>query len=619
MTADPQLEAEESQRVARIQRFTLILALAVGFLALIPSLVGYLMTPAGGQYLGAQTAIDDQMVYYAWMRQAMDGQLLFENRFAIESQPQLTFHLYFLLLGWLAKVVGIVAASTIARVGLSVLFVFLLGRFVLKLRLNTFTAKFAMFLGVFGSGFGYAVWQAFGREATNKGNPVAKLTGGWLPIDVWQPEAFVFPSMLVNGLFMAALSLIVTIFSCALDARSSAKPVWLGAGCFAVLMNIHSYDVLLLALVFVGWLVVQVAAKDVPWPWIGRVALMACGALPPAAWFWYVLQNDPVFQARAATLTFAGTAGQIVVGILPLILLALVGPLLRRHRDTKVAAPIAVGVAGGSLLLLLVFASGADPGQYFVGVAGFAVLLATAVTAACLLARPDAHWNLLWSWALIGLIAPYFPALFQRKLAMGLALPWAILAAIGLAAVLDRLDRSRRNLTAALLLVITSATSLYWFQREMLFVRDNVANTTRHPVILSRDAAAAVAAVDKLDGIPVVAAMPGIAAPAEGGKGFATPFLPDLNPIVTGLTGARSVAGHWSETPDYATRARDVTSIFLASTPDPIRQELLARWKLEVLIAPKSETFGPDFADLSGLGEVIYDGTQYTVIRLGRP
>src|SRR5690606_23444982 len=123
--------------------------------------------------------------------------------------------------------------------------------------------------------------------------------------DVWQPEAFVFPSMLTNALFMASLCLILGVFLSFLDAKQSWKPVLPGFICMALLMNIHSYDVLLVALVMVGCLAMQLARRDADWKWIARAGVIGLGAVPPALWFMHVLRNDSVFQERAATPTFS--------------------------------------------------------------------------------------------------------------------------------------------------------------------------------------------------------------------------------------------------------------------------------------------------------------------------
>src|SRR5579859_1933840 len=105
------------------RRFVWILAVCVGLLTVVPFAYGLLNTPAGGRYLGFQFGTDDQMVYAAWMRQAMTGHFLMDNRFAVDAQPGLTVHLYFWLLGLFAKAVGIPWAAAIARAVFGGLFV----------------------------------------------------------------------------------------------------------------------------------------------------------------------------------------------------------------------------------------------------------------------------------------------------------------------------------------------------------------------------------------------------------------------------------------------------------------------------------------------------------------
>jgi len=312
----------EHLRVFR--RFTFIFAVALAAVALVPTFVALLTAPAGSLYLGVQYNTDDHMVYAAWMRQAMEGRFFFDNRFTTDSQPGLTIHLYFFALGLIAKGIGIIAASTLARVGFSFLFVVLVGRLLERLDPPVFLGKIALALIATGGGFGFLWWRNYG-VAMKEGAIASGLTHGLLPIDVWQPEAFAFPSMLTNGLFMASLCLILWVLLAVAGCRDSWRGVAGGAAGFALLMNIHSYDVLLLALVLVGFLVCALATKQASWRWIGRVAVIGAGAIPPALWFTHVLANDPVFQARAATETFSPNFRQVVIGLLPLIGLGLAG------------------------------------------------------------------------------------------------------------------------------------------------------------------------------------------------------------------------------------------------------------------------------------------------------
>jgi len=599
--------------VAHLQKFTLRLAVVATLLAAIPFLIG-LITQSGNQYLGYQTAVDDHMVYAAWMRQAMDGAILFDNRFTTDPQPGLTLHVYFLTLGWVAKVVGITLASNLARLGFTFLFVILLGRLAVRLKLPVFTAKFALILACFGGGLGFLQWQNFGRELIEKEGLIAGATGGWAPIDLWQTEAFVFPSMLVNGLFMVALCLIHGIILAVIDAKANWRVVASGLVFFALLMNVHSYDVLLLGIVLLAWRLTMIGQG--PWnrDWDVRVLTMALGILPPALWFAYVLQTDAVFQARAATPTFSATFAQVLIGIIPLVGLA-AELLFERKTEGPRPFPFRLLAYVATFGILFVLSRGADPGQYFVGVPGFLALCALSLGLLFAVRTEDQGRNLLWSWAIFGLVALYFPALFQRKLAMGLVIPWGILGAIGMARMLSRLDRGPRNLVAGLCLIVACAPSLYWLQRELWFIRQDVSSTTRHPVFLSSDVQKLIDLFNDMPGRKIVVAFPGVPFPSEETGSFQSPYVPDLNPILSGLAGVYTYAGHWSETPKYDARMSESSQIFLQSVDLSRREELIRLTQADFLVAPVPETY-PEvpFADLTSLGPTVFAGTQYRLI-----
>ncbi|HLO99742.1 MAG TPA: hypothetical protein VK171_14205, partial [Fimbriimonas sp.] len=246
-----QLDEEQQLRIFR--QFTRWFAIAICLLISLPTLYGVVIKPAHTLYFGLQYNIDDHMVYGAWMRQAMEGSLLFENRFATEPQPGLTLHLYFLMLGWVAKLTGIPVAMYLARIAFTFLSIALLGRLVEQVTQSVFSRKIALSMSVLGGGLGFMVWHTFGVAFSKPGPEF--LQGALLsrlPTDIWQPEGFFLPSALTNGLFMVSLALVLGVMLAVLKAKESPKSLIPGAVCFGVLMNIHSYDVLLIALVFVG-------------------------------------------------------------------------------------------------------------------------------------------------------------------------------------------------------------------------------------------------------------------------------------------------------------------------------------------------------------------------------
>lgn len=596
------------------------MAVAATLLAALPTLIAWASAPPGAAYLGHQLNLDDHMVYSAWAHQAMEGRILFENRFTTDPQPGLTVHLYFLVVGWLAKATGLVLALTLARLALTFVFVRFLGRFLVELGLSVFSAKFALLLSCFGAGVGFLMWERFGQAAVNAPAGLASLLGGGSPIDVWQPEAFVFPSMLTNGLFMAALCLMVAVLRACWRAREGWAAVPGGAAAFLVLMNIHSYDALLLFLAVLAWFAGMAAQRTADWRWFGRVAAIGLGAAPAAAWFVHVLANDPVFQARAATPTYSPAFAQVLAGILPAVLLAVAGLLAKPRR-----LPRAAGLSALALFALLwPLLGGAAESSRLTPVEWALVYLAAAAIAA-IGAGKDRAQGLLLAWALVGVVALYFPAPFQRKLAMGMIVPWAILAGVGVPALVDRLERSTRNLVSALCLVATCATSIMWLQREIGFVRDDVSRTGVHSVFASRDVVRILDHLRAEPGRTVVLAMPGV--PDRKGNGeFGRPVIPDLNAVLTGMAGAVTYAGHWSETPDYTKRRNRLTAVFLARTPEEDRQALLDETKADFVVQPNPEAFSSVgdgggaslIADLSAYGVVVYRGNQFWLVRIIR-
>ncbi|MBV6459193.1 MAG: hypothetical protein HONBIEJF_02336 [Fimbriimonadaceae bacterium] len=554
------------------------------------------------------------MVYSAWMRQAMDGRLLFDNRFSVEPQPGLTVHLYFLVLGWLAKVIGLVGAATLGRVGFTFLFVMLLAKFCSRLTEDVFIAKLMITLTMVGGGIGFLVWQPFGVDVP-PGSVADRLLQGGLPIDVWQPEAFVFPSLLTNGLFMVSLCLILGIFIAVLDAREGWRPVAFGGLMMLILMNIHSYDVLLIALVLVAFLVTQVVAKSATIGWVARSVVIGLCAIPAAAWFLYVLKNDPVFQARAATETYSRGFRATFAGLLPQVALALIG-----FAGAMVGRKGLVRVVPAVLLItgLVALARPAE-NAYWMQFAAWGAVYSLAIFASASLATERPALNLVTAWALVGLVAPYFPGLYQRKLAMGLSIPWCILAAVGIAWAVMRIDRGARNLATALGILVISGSSMLWLQRMLKLVRDNVSNTTVHALFMPRDVVASVDVLNRERKRVVVIAPPGVPAPTEVTGEFASPLLPDWNPVLAGLTGAYAYAGHWSETVDYADKRTEVvTALYDPAQSSTVRQAFLDRVKPDYILGLKPEASQGTLFDVRGLGEVVVDGSTYVLVKLRR-
>ena len=592
-----------------------LVALALVGLILLPLVVGLATRPPGTLFLGYPYNTDDHMVYAAWMRQAAEGRFLFENRFTTDPQPGLTIHLFYLVLGWLSVPLGTLGATVLAQCALAVIFVGLTDALLGDLGLEGPLRTLGLVIACFGAGLGFLVFRNFGIALDPAGpSPLGGLLVGRLPTDVWQPEGFVFPSLFTNALFAWALCLILVILRSVVRARASARAILPGAVAFLLLANTHSYDALLLGLVLVAFFVSTLVARTLTPVWAGRGVLVALGAAPAALWLAYVLSRDPVFAARAATPTFSPGFRGVLAGYLPLILLAI--PALlgeRRPRDLAGVGLFALVVGG-------LFVAGATvPEGMFLGPAAFALVYVGAIGAAALCARGEPLRDLLVAWAFVGLVAIYLPADFQRKLAMGLSLPWALLATLGLARLLRSQPASTARLAGALAALVLCATSIRWVARGIGYVKADVASTTVQPVFFPPEVARAIEILRPLGRRAVVLAPPGIPERTEDESGaripdrYNPPAVPDLNPVLVGMAGSRAYAGHWSETPNYPARRRELSGFFFSSntgTPE-MRAFLKAHGVTHILVPQMGGA-----ARYSGLGETLARGKEFTLIRV---
>jgi hypothetical protein len=215
-------KAVETQTAGYERTFLRLTIIAVLGVLIFPFLLGLILAPAGTSYLGFPYNTDDHMVYAAWMRQAMNGHFFFDNRFTTDSQPGLTIHVYFFLLGQVARIIGITYAANLVRVLLSLAFVGLLFKLIKRVGCELYTNKLVLILALVGGGLGFAVWQDFGNAiARDSAQWMSPITSGKLPTDIWMPEGYVFPSLLTNSLFAVALCLITIVFTSVLRAKDS--------------------------------------------------------------------------------------------------------------------------------------------------------------------------------------------------------------------------------------------------------------------------------------------------------------------------------------------------------------------------------------------------------------
>lgn len=509
--------------------------------------------------------LDDSCVYLSWMRQAADGAWLARNLFTTDPQHGTIINPLFLLLGRLARITGVSLPLLYQASRLFLGFLLLLAtwRLIRLLLRGPATQRLALLLVCASSGLGWLPlwWNAPAIQT---------------PIDKWQPESITFLSLYLSPLFCGALLLQVAVIGLLYSAAETGKTSHAAAAgaCGFLLGLVHTYDILSLSVVWIGFMISSLAAAQTwirftiyaPPPssdrflarlWLQGL-LAGCLAAPAAAIMFYQFRTETVFARRVNVPTPAPSPIWVAAGYGLLLALAILGALL--------AVRIRIGT-----------------------VKSVEEELPT-----------RSATQLLGIWALLNVTVSYLPgAPFQRKLLQGAHFPIAILAAVGLSHLLmhlrDRTDRRQARLAGALVLLVLSLTNLRFMARDMENDQINRAQTMLQRPYLNAGEYAAVEWITR--STPSHAAfqpLPWIAQSPEGRVGVFDTSVASFGP---GLTGHAVYCGHWGETPDFGARLGEMARFLRPDEPEAARQALLARMKVQYLIFSQKDP-GDRMADL---------------------
>lgn len=405
-------------------------SVAIMLATCLPYLVVWWYTPLQAVFPWTLFNSDDHGVYFAWMRQAADGHLLFRNLFTAEPQRGIYLQTYFLILGQLARLPGIDVplAYQIGRFVFGVTTLLLVYRLAAFFAPDRFTRGCIFWTTALSAGVGWLFWHDY---MIQRG-----------PVDVWQPEAITFASLYTNGLFAVALTLMLGVVVCLLMAEERGPRWAVGAGlCGLLLGNIHSYDVIHLTAVWCAYLLAKwVVGRRFPAREVGHGLIAGLVAVPSVAYMAWLYATEPVFKARADTATLSPELPGYLLGYGLLLPLAALGAWrlwqgAQKEKET------------GS---------------------------------------PSLRWLLPIVWALIGLPLAYLPFAFQRKLIMGYHLPLALLAGFALAWLARKVstrDSSRRAamVVAALGVGVLSISNVRYLVRDIRLARmENITSTGAH-------------------------------------------------------------------------------------------------------------------------------------------
>lgn len=392
--------------------WTACLVLATSF----PYLLNFASAPAGYRYTWILPPYpEDSLSYMAWSQQAAHGALLFKIKFTALPQSAFLFHPFFLICGWISKLLGCdigIVHLAVKEVGV-VLFFLLFYRYVDYLRLNNFQSVVASTLVGISSGLGGLFGFGLGSNAVGK-LPIT-------PADLSMPEVNTYWSLLWNPLFPYSLLLmLLAVYYLDRGTRDARQTdLWFGGLATGILALIHPYSQPLL-LAFAGIIIVARRRTD---------------------WFPYLVRY---FVAVLPFLVYV-------------VLVSELQPVVLQHssQGTMSSPNIAAYLLGFGLPLLI-------------WVAGFMVSAGGWM---------KKYWQLV-VWFAMSLALAYLPFWFQRKLIFGAHIPLCILAAVSFDLILAKCPRGRvRKLclavAVAVLVPLLVSTPIYLLVHETKEVRDN--------------------------------------------------------------------------------------------------------------------------------------------------
>jgi hypothetical protein len=274
--------------------------------------------------------------------------------------------------------------------------------------------------------------------------------------------------------------------------------------------NIHSYDVIHLALVWTAYLAVRwLATRRFPARAVGMALLAALVTSPSVLYMAWLYLSEPVFRARADTETLTPGLDRYLLGYGVLIPLAITGAVRLLRSEEREPTPLRF--------------------------------------------LPPA-------WAIGGMAAAYLPFAFQRKMVMGVHLPIALLAGLGLALLcrwrpLNRLP----GLAAAIVVALCSVTACRYLARDVkVALTDGTTSTGIHPAYWDESLEHAWKWISDR--------------PETPGAVFSWPWTSILTPA---MTGRAVFAGHWGETPGFAGKLDDAFAFYWGTWDSARRREFL--------------------------------------------
>jgi len=404
-------------------RTVVLWSVIISLAALSPTIYGYFHQMPGSLYSGLNDSIYpvDVNSYFAWIKQAYDGKLLFEDKFTTEMHHAWIFLPVFLFIGHTARLLHV----DVMYVWYTVM---LISNFLMLFALYSFIKYFLITQSSGGSRSDIAQTISEMEDRRFNLDPrIALITAfilatvasgfGWFvgefSADWWMPEMYLFQSMRWPFTFSLGTAMMLGVFLCLFRfIESGSMKCMVYAGSIVLMLSVvHPYDIFSIAPIGLSYV------------------------------FFMAFRDKKIKQAVLGSTVFLAIA---IPGVLYNYLIIVSDPVLKMQSEIAMASP--------------------SPLSYILG---FGILFPLGIWGAVIVVKKaNRHYYFLLSWFLIGFGLLYAPFSFQRRLAMGLNIPLVILSTVAIGEIVRNLKRQWALVIIVAVIIFASAGNIMFLLND---------------------------------------------------------------------------------------------------------------------------------------------------------
>ncbi|HEX6305489.1 MAG TPA: hypothetical protein VFZ76_14940 [Anaerolineales bacterium] len=512
--------------MSRDRRILIWVGLGLLLIILFPFV--FALLAGGGDYHFGGFLINpmDGNTYLAKMYQGYQGDWQYSLPYSAQVEAGAYLFLFYIFLGQVARVTGasLLLVFHVARILSALILVWALYRFFEEMKLEPTAQRIVLVLVVFGSGLG---WLG--------------IILGAFTSDLWVAEAYPFLSAYSNPHFPLGLALIVWLLTPRQGNMGIGEKGWLLGLAALMLAVISPFGVAITLVVLSSMAIWEVLDS---WTWgkgwtalevpelVKRISLVVIGGGPVLAYYYWVVNTNPAFEAwNAQNLTPSPPIWDFLLSFSPVIWLAIPGAWWVYHNQNQAQ-------------------------------------------------------RILMVWAGLGVILAYAPSGLQRRFLMGLYIPLAGLAIVGLSHLVSN-NPKRLSSLSLILIFLAVPTNLVILLTSVYGIQ-----TQDQQIYLTSNEAQAMAWIS--DNTPSEAVI--LSGPETG------VFIP-------AHSGRRVIYGHPFETIRAGKMKMLVESFFLGKLRDPDQSELKAAEYL--FVGPREKALGYKIEAAEGLS--VYENESVSV------